>query len=237
MPEVGLTVVDTAPAYGQAEAVIGELLAKIGNRDKLFLATKVMAPNDDVAAAKAMMDESFKRLRTDHIDLMQVHNLVGVDVLMPVLQEMKAKKQIKYIGITTFDDKQYPMTMDFMRKYPLDVVQVDYSIDNRNVETALLPLAQERKIAVLLNVPFGGRRGSLFKRVAGRALPEWAAEVDAKSWAQFFLKYSISHPAVTCAHPGTTDVAHLEDNMGGARGRFADAAMRKRMEEFWATVG
>jgi aryl-alcohol dehydrogenase-like predicted oxidoreductase len=234
MPELGGKLVDTAPGYGRSEIVVGELVADIGNRSKLFIATKVTAENDDTAAATAMFEESFRRLRTDRIDLMQVHNLTGVDALMPLLQKWKAAKRIRYAGITTSNDGQYGQMVDFMRRHPLDFIQVDYSIANRGAADEILPLAQERKQGVLINMPFGGRRGgNLLGRVSGKPLPEWAADIDARSWAQVLLKYVVSHPAVTCAIPGTTKLTHLEDNQHGARGRLPDAALRRRMEQYW----
>lgn len=235
MPNLGGTLIDTAPAYGRSEEVIGELLASIGNRDRFFIATKATAANADTAAGKAMIEASFKRLRTDKIELIQVHNLQGIDTLIPVLQDLKAQKRIKYLGATTSDDGQHAAMADALHKYKLDFVQFNYSIDDRESATTLLPLAQERGTAVLVNLPFGGRRGSnLFARVGGRPVPEWAQEFDVTSWGQFFLKYVVSHPAVTCAIPGTTKLSHLQDNQRAARGRLPTAAQRKRMEEFWA---
>lgn len=234
MPQLGGSVVDTAPAYGRSEEVIGELVQGLGNRDKLFLATKVTAPGGSAAAGRDMIEESFRRLRTDHIDLIEVHSLSGVTEMIPVLEELKAAKRIKYLGITTSSDRQHADLADAMRKYRLDFIQVNYSLDDREAAAEILPLAQQRKTAVMLNIPFGGRRGSnLFSRVANHALPEWAADIDVRSWAQFFLKYVISHPAVTCAIPGTTKLQHLQDNQAAGRGRLPDAQMRKRMEKFW----
>lgn len=235
MPELGGSVVDTAPLYGRSEGVIGGIVADLGNRGKLFFATKVMSRDSDGADGKASIEESFRRLRTDHIDLLQVHNLVGVEQMIPVLQELKKAKRIRYFGITTSNPGQHPQMMELMRRYPIDFVQVDYSIDNREVAGSVLPLAQERHIGVLVNSPLGGRRGaaSVFSRVANRPLPDWAAAIDAQSWAQVFLKYVVSHPAVTCALSGTTQLKHLDDNMRGAHGRLPDAAMRARMEKYW----
>jgi aryl-alcohol dehydrogenase-like predicted oxidoreductase len=235
MPQLGGTVVDTAPLYGRSERVIGGIVADLGNRDKLFFATKVISRDSNGADGKASIEESFRRLRTDRIDLMQVHNLGGVEQMIPVLQELKEAKRIRYFGITTSSPGQHPQMMEFMRRYPLDFVQVDYSIDNRAVANTVLPLAQERRIGVLINSPLGGRRGaaSVFSRVADRPLPDWAAEIDAQSWAQVFLKYVVSHPAVTCALSGTTQLKHLDDNLRGAHGRLPDAAMRQRMEKYW----
>lgn len=233
MPELGGTLVDTAPAYGRSEEVIGQLVADIGIRDKLFFATKVTT-NADAAAGKAMLEQSFRRLRTERIELIQVHNLTGTEQLLPVLAEYKSGRRIKYLGVTTSNDSQHAATADLMRRHRLDFVQLNYSLDDRESAQTLLPLAQERGVAVLVNMPFGGRRGSnLFARLAGRPLPPWAAEIDASSWAQFLLKYVVSHPAVTCAIPGTTKLSHLEDNQRGGRGRLPDAQMRRRMEKFW----
>jgi aryl-alcohol dehydrogenase-like predicted oxidoreductase len=238
MPQLGGEVVDTAPLYGRSEGVIGAIVADLGNRDKLFIATKVMSRDSSGADGKASIEESFRRLRTERIDLMQVHNLAGVEQMIPVLEELKQAKRIRYFGITTSSPGQHPQMMEFMRRYPLDFVQVDYSIDNREVANTVLPLAQERHIGVLINSPLGGRRGaaSVFSRVIDRPLPDWAAEIDAQSWAQVFLKYVVSHPAVTCALSGTTQLKHLDDNMRGAHGRLPDAAMRARMEKYWDSL-
>ena len=237
MSDLGGKVIDTAPAYGRSEIVVGELLADLGNRDRYFLATKVTAPDGDLAQGRAMLEESFRRLRTPRIDLMQVHNLDGVDVLMPALREAKEAKRIRYIGVTTSRAEQYPQMLSAMRRHALDFIQVDYSIDNRAAADEILPLAQERGIAVLINMPFGGRRsGNLFPKLAGREVPEWAVEAGAASWAQFLLRYVVSHPAVTCAIPGTHRVAHLEDNMRAGRSELPDRAVRTRMEEYWASV-
>jgi aryl-alcohol dehydrogenase-like predicted oxidoreductase len=237
LPELGGSVIDTAPGYGRSEEVIGQLVAELGNRGKLFLATKVTAANDDAALGKAMLEESFKRLRTDRLDLVEVHNLMGTEALLPVLAEYKAAKRIRYLGVTTSNDAQHAATADILRRHKLDFVQVNYSIDDRESAQTLLPLAQERGAAVLVNMPFGGRRGgNLFTRVKDRPLPEWAAELDASSWSQFFLKYVVSHPAVTCAIPGTTKLSHLEDNQRGGRGRLPDATLRKRMDAYWAEL-
>ena len=237
MADLGGKVIDTAPSYGRSEIVVGELLADLGNRDRYFLATKVTAPDGDVAQGRAMLEESFRRLRTPRIDLMQVHNLDGVEVLMPALREARDAKRIRYIGVTTSRAEQYPQMLSAMRRHALDFIQVDYSIDNRAAADEVLPLAQERGIAVLINMPFGGRRsGNLFPKLAGREVPKWAVEAGAASWAQFLLRYVVSHPAVTCAIPGTHRVAHLEDNMRAGRSELPDRAVRTRMEQYWASV-
>jgi aryl-alcohol dehydrogenase-like predicted oxidoreductase len=230
----GASVIDTAPAYRQSEEVIGELLAEIGNRKQAFIATKITAPEGSLEKGVAMLEESFRRLKTDVLDLVQIHSLNGVDVLFPHLFEQKAKRRIRYVGITTSSGNQHAAMMEVMKAQPIDFIQVDYSLANRAAAEAVLPLALEKKIAVLINLPFGGRRdGNLFSRVRDKSLPDWAAEIDAKSWGQVFLKYVISHPAITAAIPGMTRLAHLEDNLGALRGRMPDAAMRTRMEKYW----
>ena len=230
----GLRVIDTAPLYRESERTIGELLAEIGNRQQAFIATKVTAQGGTREEGVASMEESMRRLRTSFIELMQVHNLVGAEVLLPLLREWVAAQRIRYTGITTSRDEQYPQVLQLMRTQSLDFVQVDYSLGNRGAAEDILPLAADKGIAVLVNLPFGGRRdGNLFSRVREVALPDWAAEFGARSWGQFFLKYVVSHPAVTCAIPGMTRVANLEDNLGAAMGRLPDAAMRRRMETFW----
>ena len=234
LPQLGGRVVDTAPAYRDSEKVLGELMAELGNRERLFLATKVTAPGGSVEQGRAMIEESFRRLQTTRIDLLQVHNVDGIDVLMPELQSLKRAGRIRYIGITTSRASQYPVMLAAMRKHPLDFIQVDYSLGNRGAAEAILPLARQRRQAVLVNLPFGGRRdGNLFAQVRDRALPPWAAEFGASSWAQFFLKYVIGHPVVTAVIPGMTRLANLEDNARAGVGALPDAAMRQRIEEFW----
>ena len=230
----GAAVIDTAPAYRQSEAVIGELLADIGNRKQAFLATKVTAEGGSLAAAVASIEESKQRLRTDVIDLVQIHSLNGVDVLFPHLNDLKRKGQIRYMGVTTSSTAQHDAMVQIIKTQPLDFIQVDYSLGNRAAADTVLPAALEKRVAVLVNLPFGGRRdGNLFSRVAGEDLPDWAGEIGARSWGQIFLKYVVSHPAVTVAIPGMTKLAHLEDNLGAARGRMPDASMRARIEKFW----
>ena len=233
MPAMGGTIIDTARGYGSSEEVIGKLLAEIGNRDKFFLATKTPM-GGDMSGGKAVLDDSFRRLQVSKIDLLQIHNLAGMNELMPHFKEYKSAGKIRYIGMSTSMDNQYDGIMHAIRTHKPDFVQVDYSIGNRGVADTVLPLAQEQGLGVLINVPFGGRGRSFFPRVAGKAVPEWAgAEFGATTWAQFFLKYIISHPAVTAAIPGTTTMAHLEDNQAAGRGRLPDAAQRKKMEEYW----
>ena len=234
-PKLGAKVVDTAYGYGEAEVVIGRLLKELGNRDQIFLATKTPI-RDPITDAKAAIDQSFKRLNVSKIDLLQIHNLNGLDVLYPALVEAKEAGRIRYVGISTSTDDQYEALAAALKKYRFDFVQVDYSIENRGSEEVILPLAQERGLAVLINVPLGGRRGNVLSKVAGKPLPDWAKDIDVTSWAQLLLKYNVSHPAVTAVIPGTTKLTHLRDNQLAARGRLPDAATRKKIEALWATV-
>jgi aryl-alcohol dehydrogenase-like predicted oxidoreductase len=235
----GASLIDTAPSYGESERVIGDLLTEIGNRFRCFLATKVTARDGTRAEGEAMLEASRRRLRNDQLDLVQVHNLVGTAVLLPLLREQVAAKRIRYVGITTSRDPQYAEFEQVMATERLDFVQVDYSIANRGAAERLLPLAQERGMAVLVNMPFGGPRdGNLFGKLKDRPLPEWAAEIGAASWGQVLLKYILGHPAVTCVIPGMTRLANLEDNLGAGRGVMPDAALRRRMETWWdANIG
>jgi aryl-alcohol dehydrogenase-like predicted oxidoreductase len=237
LPELGGKVVDTAQAYGTSEAVIGEQVAAIGNRASLFLATKTPM-RGDFADPAAVLDASFAALRTDRIDLLQIHNLVGLEEFMPAYLEYKRAGKLRYIGLSTSVDGQYQGVMAAMNRYPFDFLQVDYSIDNRTAEEAVLPLAAAKKMAVLVNMPLGGRRGTnLIGKSAGKPLPPWAGEIGVTSWAQYFLKYNVSHPAVTAVIPGTTKLRHLVDNQHAGRGVLPDAAMRLRMAEYWASLG
>jgi aryl-alcohol dehydrogenase-like predicted oxidoreductase len=233
MVEMGGTVIDTAAAYGDSEAIIGEAMASLGIRERIFLATKLTAGGSfrGGAGGEASFNRSLERLRTQRIDLLQVHNLDGVEELMPSLQKWKQAGKIRYLGITTSRVGQHAQMVAYMRKYPLDFVQVDYSLANRDAAANVLPLALERKIGVLANVPFA--YGSLISQVQSRPLPDWAADIEVTSWGQLLLKYVISHPAVTCTIPGSTQVAHLEDNQRAARGRMPDETMRRKMEKFW----
>jgi aryl-alcohol dehydrogenase-like predicted oxidoreductase len=233
MHELGGSLIDTAAAYGDSEALIGDALAALGIRDRMFLATKLTADGffSGGDGGEASFHRSLERLKTQRIDLLQVHNLNGVDSLMPLLQQWKKAGTIRYLGVTTSRVSQHGDIVDAMRKYPLDFIQVDYSIANRDAAMSVFPTALERRVAVLANLPLA--RATLIGQARERKLPDWAADIDVSSWSQFFLKYVISHPAVTCAIPGSTKVAHLEDNQAAARGRLPGAATRLKMEEFW----
>jgi aryl-alcohol dehydrogenase-like predicted oxidoreductase len=227
--KLGGTLVDTAPSYGNAESVVGDLVAELGLREKLFLATKVGAGRNGAEAGLEEMRQSLKRLRTDRIDLLQIHNLAGVKEMLPLLREWKEKGLIHYLGISTSNAKQYADLEALIRNEDLDVIQVDYAIDNRTAEERILPAAQERSIDVITNLPFG--RGRVFEKFAGRAVPEWARELGIETWAQFALVYVISHPAVSAAIPGTAKVEYVRDNMQARLAKMPDAAMRKKMVE------
>jgi aryl-alcohol dehydrogenase-like predicted oxidoreductase len=233
MNELGGSVIDTAAAYGDSEAVIGDALGALDIRARMFLATKLTAGGflGGEGGGESSFHRSLERLKTQRIDLLQVHNLNGVDSLMPLLQQWKKAGQIRYLGVTTSRVSQHGDIVDAMRKYPLDFIQVDYSIANRDAATTVFPVALERRVAVLANLPLA--RAALIGQAGERKLPDWAGDMDVSSWSQFFLKYVISHPAVTCAIPGSTKVAHLEDNQAAGRGRLPDAAMRVKMEKFW----
>lgn len=224
---LGGQVIDTSPNYGNSEEVLGSLLAEAGLRQDMFMATKV--DREDGAQGEQRMEGSFQRLGNG-IDLMQVHNLRGTDVQLKTMQAWKEEGRFKYIGITTHRVTQHADMEAFMRKYPLDFIQVNYSLADRASAERVLPLAQDKGIAVLVNRPFGN--GQLFASVKGVELPGWAADIDAKSWGQVFLKFIISHPAETLPIPGTTKPHHAADNMGAMTGRLPDAGMRKEMERF-----
>lgn len=227
LPKLGGTLVDTAPSYGRAESVVGELVEEIGNRDQLFIATKVGAGRNGLKAALEEMEGSFARLRTNRFDLLQVHNLSGIDEVLPVLRDWKADGRIRYLGMSTSFERQYNDFVRVMEREELDFIQVDYAIDNRGAEQHILPLAAERGMAVLTNLPFG--RGRVFDAFGDRELPAWARELGIATWAQFALKWVVSHPAVTCAIPGTATMRYLKDNLGAAYGPMPDAAARERM--------
>ena len=233
MTERGARVFDTAPSYGASEEVAGRIVNELGIANKMFWATKVNAARGgpaDPAAVKAQLDASFARFKQPKIDLIQVHNLADIPTQLAAIKELKKEGKVRYIGTTSTSDRQYEQLATVMRNEPLDFIGVDYAADNRNVEEVILPLAMERKIGVLVYAPFG--RTSLFRRAAGKELPAWARDFDANSWAQFFLKFVVSHPAVTAVTPATSKPVNMIDNLGGGIGRLPDEATRKRIAEF-----
>jgi aryl-alcohol dehydrogenase-like predicted oxidoreductase len=227
-PKLGGKVIDTAPGYGAAEAVTGELVKELGIRDQLFLATKVSVRGTDAAPGIAQMEESFSRLHTDHIDLMQVWNLGGTATLLPVLRDMQRAKKIRYVGVTTSSDQQYPALETLMQSEKLDFIQIDYAADNRNAAERILPLAKDKGVAVLVNLPFGRTR--VFQNVLNTPVPDFAKEFQAATWAQLFLKYILANPAVTCVIPGTAQVKYVEDNTAAMRGTLPTAEHLKKIE-------
>jgi diketogulonate reductase-like aldo/keto reductase len=222
---LGGQVVDSSPMYGAAESVLGELGAALAVTDRLFLATKVWASGRE--AGIAQMEQSFQRLRVRRLDLMQVHNLLDWRTHLRALRAWKQAGRIRYLGVTHYTASAYDELERVLRSEPLDFVQVNYSLGEREAERRILPLARERGIAVLVNRPFS--EGGLFRRVRGQALPAWAAEVGCTSWAQIFLKWILAHPAVTCVIPATSRPQHVLDNMAAGTGALPDAATRDRM--------
>lgn len=232
----GGTVFDTAPAYGDSEEVAGTLANELGIAEKMFWATKLNVQSRsgtspaDPAAARAQIETSFEHIGTSVIDLIQVHNLADIPTQLGILKELKAQGRVRYIGTTSTNSSRYGYLAEVMRREPLDFIGVDYAVDNLEAAKTILPLAADRGIAVLVYLPFGRTR--LWNRTAGRELPDWAAEFDAASWAQFFLKFVVAHPAVTAATPATSKPHHMLDNIGGAVGRLPDRAMQERMVKY-----
>ncbi len=223
--EEGGRVLDSSPMYGRAETVAGDLMAEHSLRDRVFVATKVWTTGRE--AGVEQMEQSFRRLRVDRIDLLQVHNLVDVQTHLATLRRWQEAGRVRYVGVTHYTTAGQDAVARLIEREKVDFIQINYSVGEREAEQRLLPLARDRGVAVIVNRPFAG--GDLFRRLRERPLPAWAAEIDCTSWAQLLLKFVISHPAVTCAIPATSRVAHLRDNMGAGRGRLPDAAMRQRI--------
>jgi len=226
-------VVDSSPMYGSSESVAGDLIAELGLRRKLFVATKVWTSGRD--AGIRQMETSFKRLRVERMDLMQVHNLVDVATHTKTLREWKDKERVRYIGITHYTASAYAEVERALASGQYDFLQINYSLGEREAEKRLLPLAREKNVAVIANRPFA--EGALFRNTKGKTLPPWAKELGIESWAQYFLKWIVSHPAVTCAIPGTGNPKHMQDNLGAGRGALPDAQARRRMAEFYDALG
>jgi diketogulonate reductase-like aldo/keto reductase len=219
-------VVDSSPMYGRSESVAGDLIAGLGLRQKLFVATKVWTSGREEGIRQ--MTTSFRRLRVERMDLMQVHNLVDVATHTKTLKAWKAEKRVRYIGITHYTSSAYAEVERWLKTGDYDFLQINYSLAEREAEERILAVAQERKVAVIVNRPFAG--SSLFRQVRGKPLPEWAKrELDIESWAQYFLKWIVGHPAVTCAIPGTGKPEHMRDNLAAGVGPLPDAAQRSRM--------
>jgi aryl-alcohol dehydrogenase-like predicted oxidoreductase len=238
MHELGGTLINTASAYRDAEILIGKALRELDISKEMFVSTMFDAPGvngmKDMTPGKESVERSFQRL--GKIDLMFVHLAIGLETMMPILQDLKKQGRVRYIGITSvYHPNEDAIALEHLRRQPLDFIQLPYSLADRSIEKNFLPLAQERKVAVQAAIPFGGSRNLLFQQAANRKLPPWAADLGITTWAQYFLKWSVSHPAVTCAVPGSTKVSHLEDNQGAGLGRLPDPDERKRMEAFWVS--
>ena len=225
----GGALIDSSPMYGSSEEVIGKGLKKIANKDALFAATKVwiLGKNSGIR----QMESSQHLWGVKRFDLMQIHNMLDWETHWETLREWKAAGRVRFVGITTSHGSRHEALVKAMEKTPFDFVQFTYNLEDREVEKKLLPLARERGMAVIINRPF--QRGGLFNHVRGKPLPPWAAEFDCHNWAQFLLKFIVSHPAVTCAIPATSRVDHMLENMGAGFGRLPDAATRKRMIEYF----
>jgi diketogulonate reductase-like aldo/keto reductase len=228
----GASVIDSSPMYGSSEEVVGDLTAELGNRDKLFLATKVWTSGRQ--AGIDQMKKSFQKIRTEKMDLMQVHNLTDVHTHLKTLRAMKERGTIKYFGITHYLTSAYPELIRLIKNEKPDFVQFNYNIATREAEKELLPLAHDIGVGVIINRPF--EEGALFNRVKGKSLPEWASDYDIKSWGQFFLKFIVSHAAVTCVIPGTGKVRHLEDNLNAGFGQLPDGNSRSKMAKYFNDI-
>jgi diketogulonate reductase-like aldo/keto reductase len=222
-------VVDSSPMYGSSETVAGDLIAELGLRPKLFVATKVWTQGRDEGIRQ--MDTSFKRLRVQAMDLMQVHNLVDVATHAKTLREMKSSGKVRHIGITHYTSSAYGAVERELKANPWDFLQINYSLGEREAEERILPFARSKNVRVIINRPF--QEGTLFRKTKNQPLPPWAAELGIASWAQYFLKWIVSHPAVTCAIPGTGRPNHMKDNLAAGQGPMPDEKARKRMTEYF----
>ena len=222
-------VVDSSPMYGSSETVAGDLIAELGARDRLFMATKVWTSGR--AEGVKQMETSFRRLRVERLDLMQIHNLVDVATHTKTLLEMKSRKNIRYLGITHYTSSAYAEVERWLKTKQYDFLQINYSLAEREAEERILGIAKDVGVAVIANRPFA--EGAMFRRVKGKPLPPWAAELGIASWAHYFLKWIVSHPAVTCAIPGTGNPKHMADNLGAGMGKLPDAEQRRKMAEYF----
>jgi len=227
--EAGGGLIDTAPGYRNSESVIGKLIDELELNKQFFISTKCDSNGGNATSEQIASSET--KLKSGKLDLISVHNIRNWQDQLPVLQEAKAEGKIRYVGITTSRHRQFDEVGDIMQSEKLDFVQLNYSLADRKADEHLLKIAADQGIAVVTNLTFG--RGKLFSAVKGQTLPQWAAEFDARSWGQFFLKYVVSHPAVNCAIPGTTKLHHMVDNLGAAQGKLANAEQRKQMEDFF----
>jgi len=230
--ESGGKMIDSSPMYGSAESVAGDLVAELGLRDKLFIATKVWTGGREDGIRQ--METSFRRLRVKQMDLMQIHNLQDAGVHTKTLLDWKAKNRIRYLGITHYTSSAYAEVEKWLKAEKYDFLQINYSLAERESEKRLLEICKNNGVAVIANRPFA--EGAMFRRVRGKPLPPWAGEIGVASWAQFFLKWIVGHPAVTCVIPGTGKPEHIADNVAAGFGALPDAAMRRRMAEYYGAL-
>ena len=225
-------MIDSSPMYGSAESVAGDLVAELGLRDRLFIATKVWTRGREDGIAE--MERSFKRLRVTTMDLMQIHNLLDVEVHTKTLRDWKSKNRIRYLGITHYTSSAYADVEKWLKKEKYDFLQINYSLAERESEKRLLPYCLANRIAVIANRPFA--EGAMFRRVRGKPLPPWAAEIGVSSWAQYFLKWIVGHPAITCVIPGTGKPEHVADNVAAGFGALPDEGTRRRMTQYFDSL-
>ncbi len=228
----GGRIIDTSPMYGRAETVLGDLIAELELRPKLWLATKVWTRGREAGAEQ--IAESMRRLRTSRLELLQIHNLLDWREHLPTLRALQQAGKVRYTGITHYRADAHQELERVLREERFDWVQVNYSLEERAAETHLLPFCRDHGIAVMANRPFAD--GGMFARVRGKALPSWAGELGCASWGQFFLKFVVSHPAVTCAIPATSNARHMQDNCAAGLGPLPDAGQRARMAEYWDRI-
>ena len=228
----GGTLIDTAPGYGKAEIVVGDLLRELGATQKTFIATKVRTDGREEGIES--LNESFKRFGKTPLDLIQVHSLRDWETQLPTLREWKAAGKIRYIGVTNSRTRDHDDVVDVISKEKMDFLQINYSILQRNADKRILPMAADKGLAVLINKPFN--KAKMFRKVKGKSLPPWAADFDCKTWGQFFLKFSMSHPAVTCVLAATGKAKHMKDNLGAGMGRMPNAKERQKMIAYWENL-
>ena len=227
--KAGGKMIDSSPMYGSAESVAGDLVAELGLRDRLFFATKVWTRGREDGIQQ--METSFRRLKVKQMDLMQIHNLLDVAIHTKTINEMKAKGRVRYTGITHYTSSAYADVEKCLKNEKYDFLQINYSLAERESEKRLLSICKDKNIAVIANRPFA--EGAMFRRVRGKPLPAWAAEIGVASWAQYFLKWIVGHPAITCVIPGTGKPEHISDNVAAGFGALPDEAMRKRMAAYY----
>ncbi len=228
----GGTMIDTAPRYGKSEIVVGDLLRELGATNKTFIATKVRSDGREEGIES--LNESFKRLGKTPLDLVQVHSLRDWKTQLPILREWKAAGKIRYVGITHSQNRRHDDVLDVISKEKMDFLQINYSVLERNADKRILQTAADKGMAVLINKPFN--KAKMFRKVKGKPLPPWAADFDCKSWGQFFLKFSMSHPAVTCVLAATGKAKHMKDNIGAGMGRLPNAKERQKMIAYWESL-